>query len=197
MLAIRWRHSQILQICPPGCVTCIVTLPWIALLALSVRVSHTQTNRSELRYTFKLNRQGFFSKKKYFASNHISAKLFLNLFQESCNWYHWKFEFLPKLYSFYCKMWIRVDNENLVLVWNLICTSFGGRSSLGVNRIAFCVLVIFSRNVPHCCRKLGPGDFSLNCKHSWGEKRDKIPTLLFFYGLWKRQSAKNLSGNEK
>ena len=33
-LAIKWQHLQILQICPPGC----VTLPWIALLALSVSI---------------------------------------------------------------------------------------------------------------------------------------------------------------
>ena len=34
-LAIRWQHFQMLTIWPPGWVTCIFTLPWIALLALS------------------------------------------------------------------------------------------------------------------------------------------------------------------
>ena len=34
----RWRHLQMLQIWPPGCFTCIVTLHWIALLALSVSI---------------------------------------------------------------------------------------------------------------------------------------------------------------
>ena len=37
-LAIRWRHLQILQIWPPGCITRIVTLPWIALVALLVSI---------------------------------------------------------------------------------------------------------------------------------------------------------------
>ena len=37
-LAIMWRHLQVLQIWPPGCVTCIVTLPWIAPLASSVSI---------------------------------------------------------------------------------------------------------------------------------------------------------------
>ena len=37
-LIIRWHHLHCLQIWPPGCVTCIATLPWIALLALSVSI---------------------------------------------------------------------------------------------------------------------------------------------------------------
>ena len=35
-LIIRWHHLHCLQSWPPGCVSCIATLPWIALLALSV-----------------------------------------------------------------------------------------------------------------------------------------------------------------
>ena len=37
-LVIRWCHFDCLQSWPPGCVTCIATLPWIALLALSVSI---------------------------------------------------------------------------------------------------------------------------------------------------------------
>ena len=37
-LTTRWRHLHCLQSWPPGCVTCIATLPWIALLALSVSI---------------------------------------------------------------------------------------------------------------------------------------------------------------
>ena len=37
-LVIRWRHLHKLQIWLPGCVTCIATLPWIALLTLPVSI---------------------------------------------------------------------------------------------------------------------------------------------------------------
>ena len=37
-LVIRWRHLHWFQCCPPGWVTCIATLPGIALLALSVGI---------------------------------------------------------------------------------------------------------------------------------------------------------------
>ena len=37
-LAIRWRLLQMLLIWPPGCVTCIVTLSCIAVLALRVSI---------------------------------------------------------------------------------------------------------------------------------------------------------------
>ena len=37
-LVIRWRHLHCFQSWPPGRVTCIATLPWIALLALSVSI---------------------------------------------------------------------------------------------------------------------------------------------------------------
>ena len=37
-LVISWHHLHCLQSWPPGCVTCIATLPWIALLALSVSI---------------------------------------------------------------------------------------------------------------------------------------------------------------
>ena len=35
---IRWRHLPLNQIWSPGGATCIATLPWIALLALSVSI---------------------------------------------------------------------------------------------------------------------------------------------------------------
>ena len=38
ILAIRWRHLHKLQTWPPGWVTCIATLAWIALLVLSVSI---------------------------------------------------------------------------------------------------------------------------------------------------------------
>ena len=37
-LVIRWRHLHWFQCCPPGWVTCIATLPGIALLTLSVGI---------------------------------------------------------------------------------------------------------------------------------------------------------------
>ena len=37
-LVIRWRHLHCFQSWPPGHVTCIASLPWIALLALSVSI---------------------------------------------------------------------------------------------------------------------------------------------------------------
>ena len=37
-VVIRWRHLHCLQSWPPGCVTCIATLLWIVLLALSVSI---------------------------------------------------------------------------------------------------------------------------------------------------------------
>ena len=37
-LVIRWRHLHCLQSWPQGWVTCIATLPWIILLALSVSI---------------------------------------------------------------------------------------------------------------------------------------------------------------
>ena len=37
-LIIRWWHLHLFQSCLPGWVTCIATLPWIALLALSVSI---------------------------------------------------------------------------------------------------------------------------------------------------------------
>ena len=37
-LVFRWRHFDCVQCWPPGCITCIATLPWIALLALSVSI---------------------------------------------------------------------------------------------------------------------------------------------------------------
>ena len=37
-LTTRWRHLHCLQSWPPGCVTCIATLPWIAILTLSVSI---------------------------------------------------------------------------------------------------------------------------------------------------------------
>ena len=37
-LVIRWRHLHCFQSWPLGRVTCIATLPWIALLALSVSI---------------------------------------------------------------------------------------------------------------------------------------------------------------
>ena len=40
-MATRWRHLHRLQIWPPDgatCISCIATLPWIALLALSVSI---------------------------------------------------------------------------------------------------------------------------------------------------------------
>ena len=37
-LVIRWRPLQCFQSWPPGRVTCIATLPWIAILALSVSI---------------------------------------------------------------------------------------------------------------------------------------------------------------
>ena len=49
-LVIRWHHLHCLQSWPPGCVTCIATLPWITLLTLSVgqlslqKVSHGRTS---------------------------------------------------------------------------------------------------------------------------------------------------------
>ena len=37
-LVIRWRHLHLIQIWSPGGATCIATLPWIALLALSASI---------------------------------------------------------------------------------------------------------------------------------------------------------------
>ena len=37
-LVIRWRHFHCFQCWPPGHVTCIATLSWIALFALSVSI---------------------------------------------------------------------------------------------------------------------------------------------------------------
>ena len=37
-LVISWCHLHCFQSWPPDCVTCIATLPWIALLALSVSI---------------------------------------------------------------------------------------------------------------------------------------------------------------
>ena len=37
-LVIRWRHLHLIQIWSPGGATRIATLPWIALLALSVSI---------------------------------------------------------------------------------------------------------------------------------------------------------------
>ena len=37
-LVIRWRHLHWFQCCPPGWVSCIATLPGIALLTLSVGI---------------------------------------------------------------------------------------------------------------------------------------------------------------
>ena len=38
LVQISWRHLHCFQSWPPDCVTCIATLPWIALLALSVSI---------------------------------------------------------------------------------------------------------------------------------------------------------------
>ena len=38
ILATRWRYLHYLQVWPPGGATCIATLHWIALLALSVSI---------------------------------------------------------------------------------------------------------------------------------------------------------------
>ena len=43
-LVIRWHHLHCLQIWPPGCVTCIATSPWIALLALSVSIEFVSSS---------------------------------------------------------------------------------------------------------------------------------------------------------
>ena len=73
IFVIRWCHFHCLQSWPPGCVTCIATLPWIALLALSVSMelvsssakvtsvefwkgivcTDTRTHRSDPRYMMK------------------------------------------------------------------------------------------------------------------------------------------------
>ena len=37
-LVIRWHHFQCLQSWPPGCITCIATLPWIALWPVSLSI---------------------------------------------------------------------------------------------------------------------------------------------------------------
>ena len=54
-LVIRWRHLHCLQSWPPGCVTCIATLPWIALLALSVSIELVS---SSARVTSVKSQQG-------------------------------------------------------------------------------------------------------------------------------------------
>ena len=43
-LVIRWRHMHWFQSWPPGCVTCIATLPWNALLALSVSIEFVSSS---------------------------------------------------------------------------------------------------------------------------------------------------------
>ena len=58
ILAIRWRHLAWLQIWPPGNVTCIATLPGIALLALSVSIEFVF---SSARVTSVMFAQGILS----------------------------------------------------------------------------------------------------------------------------------------
>ena len=43
-LATRWHHLHWFQSWPPGNVTCIATLPWIALLALSVSIEFVSSS---------------------------------------------------------------------------------------------------------------------------------------------------------
>ena len=43
-LATRWLHLFKFQIWPPGWVTCIATLPWIVLLALSVSIEFASSS---------------------------------------------------------------------------------------------------------------------------------------------------------
>ena len=54
-LATRWRHLHCIQRWPPDCVTCIATLPWIALLALSVSIELVS---SSARVTSVKSQQG-------------------------------------------------------------------------------------------------------------------------------------------
>ena len=54
-LVIRWRQLHCLESWPPGCVTCIATLPWIALLALSVGIELVS---SSTRVTSVKSQQG-------------------------------------------------------------------------------------------------------------------------------------------
>ena len=54
-LVIRWRHLHWFQCCPPGWVTCIATLPGIALLTLSVGIDLVS---SSARVTSVKSQQG-------------------------------------------------------------------------------------------------------------------------------------------
>ena len=54
-LATRWRHLHWFQSWPPGSVTCIATLPWIALLALSASIELVS---SSARVTSVKSQQG-------------------------------------------------------------------------------------------------------------------------------------------
>ena len=57
-LATRWHHLHSFQSWPLGCVTCIVTLPWIAPLALSVSIELVS---SSARVTSVKSQQGIVS----------------------------------------------------------------------------------------------------------------------------------------